>query len=338
MVTTYEIAEKAGVSQATVSRVLNGSSAVNPETKQKVMEWVRKLDYQPNRTARSLITKRSNLFGLIIPDVSNPYFTVVLKAVEQAADMNGYNIVLGDSCGNLQKEKQCINILRSHQVDGILLVPVSKEDSHRNIPKQCEIPIVAITQDVASLTSIYTSHFRGGALVANHLLELGHTNIAFIGGGHDDEKCQGLREALMIRGLPFDDENMITLTQAWNPLGSHEVHAKLTAYLERKGKLAVTALFANSDVAAFIAMHILQEHGYMVPDDIAVAGFDNTFLAYEARPQLTSVAQPVTEIARLALNHLLERITGSQADQPLKIVLEPTLVIRNSTHKAKVLA
>jgi len=337
VVTTYEIAEKAGVSQATVSRVLNGSNAVNPETKQKVMEWVRKLEYQPNRTARSLITKRSNLFGLIIPDVSNPYFTVVLKAVEQAADMNGYNIILGDSCGNLQKEKQCINILRSHQVDGILLVPVSKEDSHRNIPKQCEIPIVAITQDVASLTSICISHSRGGALVANHLLELGHTNIAFIGTA-GDEKCQGLREALMMRGFPFDDENMITLTQAWNPLGSHEVHAKLTAYLERKGKLAVTALCANSDVAAFIAMHILQEHGYVVPDDIAVTGFDNTFLAYEARPQLTSVAQPVTEIARLALNHLLERITGKQTDQLQKIVLEPTLVIRHSTHKAKVLA
>lgn len=336
MVTTYEIAEKAGVSQATVSRVLNGSSSVNPETKQKVMEWIRKLDYQPNRTARSLITKRSNLLGLIIPDVGNPYFTVVLKAVEQAADLNGYNILLCDSRGNLQKEKQCINILRSHQVDGILLVPVSKEASQHNIPKQCEVPVIAITQDVAPLTSICVSHNRGGVLVANHLLELGHTKIAFIGVS-DDEKCQGLREALTIRGLPFDEENLITIERGWDPLGSHEVHTQLNAYLDRQGALDVTALFAINDVVAFIAMHILQEHGYVVPDDIAVAGFDNTFLANEARPQLTSVAQPVADIARLALDHLLERIAGRHADQPVKIVLEPTLVVRDSTRKTKVL-
>lgn len=336
MVTTYEIAQKAGVSQSTVSRVLNGSSAVNPETKQKVMEWARTLNYQPNRIARSLITKRSNLLGIIIPDVGNPYFTDVLKAVEQAADLNGYNIILCDSRGNLQKEKQSINLLRSHQVDGILLVPVNKVASQQNIPKQCEVPVIAITQDVAPLTSICVSHTRGGVLVANHLLELGHTNIAFI-GATDDEKCQGLREALTIRGLPFHDENMITFERAWEPLGSHEVHTKLNAYLDRKRTLDVTALFATSDVVAFIAMHILQERGYVVPDDIAVAGFDNTFLAYEARPQLTSVVQPVTEIARLALDHLLEKIAGRQPEQPVKIVLEPTLVIRDSTLKTKIL-
>ena len=140
-----------------------------------------------------------------------------------------------------------------------------------------------------------------------------------------------------MRGLPFHDENMITLERAWNPLGSHEVYTKLNAYLERKRTLDVTALFATSDVVAFIVMHILQERGYVVPDDIAVAGFDNTFLAYEARPQLTSVVQPVTEIARFALDHLLERIAGRQTDQPLKIVLEPTLVIRDSTLKTKIL-
>ena len=269
--------------------------------------------------------------------MDNPYFTVVLKAVEQAADLNGYNIVLCDSRGNLQKEKQCINILRSHQVDGILLVPVSKDASQHNVPKQCEVPVVAITQDVAPLTSICVSHTRGGVLVANHFLELGHTKIAFI-GVPDDEKCQGLREALTIRGLPFDEENLITIERGWDPLGSREVHAKLNAYLDRQGALEVTALFAINDVVAFIAMHILQERGYVVPDEIAVAGFDNTFLAYEARPQLTSVAQPVTEIARLAVDHVLERIAGRQADQPLKIVLEPTLVVRDSTRKTKVLA
>ncbi len=336
MATTYEIAKKAGVSQATVSRVLNGSSAVNPETKQKVMEWVRKLDYQPNRIARSLSQKRSNLLGIIIPDVANPYFAEVLKAVEQAADLNGYTILLCDSRGNLQKEKQSLNILRSHQVDGIFLVPVSKDASQHNIPKQCEVPVVAITQNVEPLDSIYVSHTRGGALVAHHLLELGHTHIAFI-GVRDDEKCRGLREALTTRGLAFDDENLIMLERAWDPVGSHEVHTKLRAYLDRKKAVDVTALFAINDLVAFIAVHILQEYGYAVPDDMAVVGFDNTFLAHEARPQLTSVAQPVAEIARLGMDRLLERISNRSIAQPSKIVLEPTLVIRDSTRKTKVL-
>lgn len=337
MATTYDIAKKAGVSQATVSRVLNGSSSVSAETKQKVMEWVRKLEYTPNRIARSLSQKRSNLLGIIFPDVANPYFMQVLKAIEQEADLNGYNIILCDSRGNLQKEKQCINMLRSHQVDGILLVPVSREASHRNIPKQCETPVVSITQDVESLDSIRVSHTRGGALAANHLLELGHTRIAFI-GVKNDEKCQGLRETLTKRGVPLYDEHVITLEQGWDASGSSDVRSALHAYLKQQGTLAVTALFAINDFVAFIAVHILQEHGYGVPEDIAVIGFDNTFLAYEARPQLTSVAQPVTEITRLAMDRLLERMSDRSIDQPLKIVLEPTLVVRESTQSMKILS
>ena len=168
MVTTYDIAEKAGVSQATVSRVLNGSPAVRAETKQRVMTWVRKFDYQPNHAARSLAKKQSSLLGMVIPDVMNPYFSEVLKAVEQAADLNGYNLVLCDSRGNLQKEKQCLNVLRRHQVAGILLVPIDKEKSLLNIPKDWRMagnmPVVVITQELNALDYVCVSHTRGGAL------------------------------------------------------------------------------------------------------------------------------------------------------------------------------
>jgi LacI family transcriptional regulator len=140
------------------------------------------------------------------------------------------------------------------------------------------------------------------------------------------------------RGVPFYDEHVITLEHGWDSFVSSEVRTTLHAYLKQQGTLAVTALFAINDFVAFIAVHTLQEHGYAVPDDIAVVGFDNTFFAYETRPQLTSVAQPVAEITRLAMERLLERMSDRSIDQPSKIVLEPTLVVRDSTRRMKILS
>lgn len=338
MVTMTEIAKKAGVSQATVSRVINGSTAVDPETKQKVMEWVRKLDYQPNRTAQSLVSKQSFLLGMVIPDMVNPYFAEVLRAVERAADLNGYSIILGDSRGNLQKEKQSVNILRRHQVAGILLIPVNPEQSSQNLPKKSAVPVVSITQKISASDSIRVDHLRGGALVANHFLEHGHANMAFI-GANKDEKFQGFVDVLTSRGIPFKDEHVILLGDYWGQALFHDIHKKVNAYLEKSTQLDVTAIFAANDIIAFVVIRILQEHGYRIPDDVAIAGFDNTFLAYESKPLLTSVVQPIDEMARLAVDTLIQRISGEIPAQqpPITVELEPTLVVRESTRKGIVL-
>jgi LacI family transcriptional regulator len=329
-----EIAKKAGVSQATVSRVLNGNPTVAPEIRQKVMEWVRKLDYQPNRAAQRLVGKQSYLLGIIIPDMVNPFFTEVLRAVERAADLNGYSIILGDSRGNLQKEKQCLNILRRHQVDGILLVPADPERSGLNLPRQKTVPVVAITRKLSTCDSVSISHTRGGALVANHFLERGHTDVAFIGSGKD-ERFQGFFETLHSRGISLADDHCVWIEHGWGEAIFHDVHKNVNAYLEQNNPLPVTAIFASNDIVAFVTLRILQEHGYRIPDDIAVAGFDNTFLAREAKPLLTSVVQPLDEIASLAVDTLLERISGrTPAEQPPSAIeLEPTLVVRESTRK-----
>lgn len=334
MATMTDIAKKAGVSQPTVSRVINNDPSVNPETRQRVMEWVRKLDYQPNRAAQSLVKKTSSLLGIVIPDMVNPYFAEILRAVERAADLNGYSIILGDSRGNLQKEKQCLNIMRRHQVDGILLVPVNLEESARNIPRHSAIPIVVITAKLANCDSFCVSHIRGGELVANHFLEHGHTKMAFV-GTRNDEKLDGFCNVLASRGITFDPENFIVLGNWWDRSLFHDVHKKMHAYLQKEGRLKVTALFASNDMAAFVLIRILAEHGYRVPDDVAVAGFDNTFLAYESKPLLTSVAQPIDEIAGLAMNALLDRMAKKEAVQqaPVAVELEPTLIVRESTRK-----
>ena len=189
MATMEEVAKKAGVSQATVSRVINGNPSVSFETRQNVMRWVRKLNYQPNLTAQTLVSKQSYLLGMILPDISNPYFSEVLKIVEQEASLNGYNIIFCNSGDNIQKERHSINILRGRQVDGLLIVPVDSNASHLKTLRHTNIPVVAITRDVDQFDSVSISHRHGGALVANHLLEIGHTSIGFI-GSREEEKFQ----------------------------------------------------------------------------------------------------------------------------------------------------
>jgi LacI family transcriptional regulator len=333
MATMEEIAKKAGVSQATVSRVINGSASVSLETRQNVMQWIRKLDYHPNRTAQSLVKKQSYLLGMILPDISNPYFAEVLKIVEHEATINGYNIIFCNSGDNLQKEKHAISVLRSRQVDGMFIVPVEPAASHLTPLRNSKLPVVAITCDVDGFDSVAISHQHGGALVANHLLETGHTHIGYIGAKHE-KKFQGFYEAFLKHSLTFSDAHVIELEKGSEPLSSHEIHEKFSAYLKEHDRLDVTAFFVSTDLGAIIVSRILQEQGYRIPEDVAVVGFDNTFLAVEMRPTLTSVAQPVAEIGRLAVEMLLERITGKETrEENIKITLEPYLMVRESTRK-----
>ncbi|GAK50268.1 periplasmic binding protein/LacI transcriptional regulator [Candidatus Moduliflexus flocculans] len=333
MATMEEIAQKAGVSQATVSRVINGSTSVSIETRQNVMQWIRKLDYQPNRTAQSLAKKQSYLLGMVLPDISNPYFAEVLKIIEQEANLNGYNIIFCNSGDNVQKEKHAINTLRSRQVDGMFIVPVEPDAPHLNTLRNSRIPVVAVTCDVDGFDSVAISHQHGGALVANHLLETGHTRIGYIGARHE-EKFQGFYDAFLKHGVAFSDAYVIELGKGSELPESHEIHEKFSTFLKERERLDTTAFFISTDLGAIIVSHILIEQGYRIPEDVAIVGFDNTFLAVEMRPTLTSVAQPIAEIGRLAVETLLERITSQDIrENKIKIILEPYLMVRESTRK-----
>jgi LacI family transcriptional regulator len=333
MTTMEEIAKKAGVSQATVSRVINGSPSVTIETRQKVMAWVKRLNYHPNLTAQSLVRKQSYLLGIVLPEISNPYFSDVLKVVEQEASLNGYNLIFCHTGDNVQREKHAITTLRGRQVDGLLLVPVDSGAAHLKMLRQNNMPVVMVTREVSGFDSVSISHRHGGALVARHLLETGHTHIGYV-GSTKEEKFQGFLEVFTKNGIQFSNEHIIDMEGGDEAFSSHEIHEKLPAYLDRKKSTTVTAFFVYNDLGAFVVSHILQEQGYRIPEDIAIVGFDNTFLALEMRPTLTSVAQPITEIGRLAIEMLLERITGTNTSaDSAQIILEPYLVVRESTRK-----
>lgn len=333
MATMEEIAEKAGVSQATVSRVINGHSSVSERKKKLVMEWVRKLDYQPNRTAQSLKNNKSNLIGVITPEISNPYFSNIIEKVESESRKYGYSIILTNTSGNIQTEKAALNTLRSRQIDGILIIPTETESPHiLNLAKK-DIPTVMLTQHTPKFDSVAVSHLEGGIKVAEHLIELGHKKIAFI-GDKDDPKLKGLKMGLLNHGIEFDDNDLFQISSWIGQKGSHQTYNFLKEYINKDKKLDFTAIFAYNDLAALGAMHALLDAGYKIPEDFAIVGFDNTFIADETRPGLTSISQPTGEIGRLSVEVLLDKIENKSKEFS-EIVLEPHLVVRGSTTKVK---
>ncbi len=216
--------------------------------------------------------------------------------------------------------------------------PVDSNAAHLSALGRTNTPVVTITREVAGFDSVSISHRHGGVLVANHLLETGHTRIGYI-GSRKEEKFQGFFDVLSNHGIAFSDDSVLNLDNkdAETTVSSHEIHEKIHAYLDRKAS-EVTAFFTSTDLVAWITMHVLQERGYRIPDDFALVGFDNTFLALEMRPTLTSVAQPIHEIGRLAIEVLLARLSGENTGSDnTKILLEPYLVVRESTRKVNVL-
>ncbi|MFW5686703.1 MAG: LacI family DNA-binding transcriptional regulator [Halanaerobium sp.] len=335
MATMEEIAEKAGVSQATVSRVINGHSGVSERKRKLVMEWARKLDYQPNRTAQSLKNNKSNLIGLIVSDISNPYFAEIVHAVEKEAAQNGYNIILCNTENNIQKEKESINTLRSRQVEGILIVPSDKSAPHLKNIKKLNLPIVVITQISDLFSSVAVDHAKGGEMIVKHLSDLGHTKIGYIGplsyAGYTEDKFEGYKNGLKDSNLEFNSKYVIKTDGGMPELSSQNAYKKVCQFLEKKENELATAYFAYNDLAAFEAIKAFEDYNYQVPKDIAIAGFDNTSLAQINRPGLTTISQPIKTIGHVGLDMLLKKINNDNESQ--NIILEPQLIVRDSTIK-----
>ncbi|MCG8570250.1 MAG: LacI family transcriptional regulator [Spirochaetes bacterium] len=330
MITMDEVAEKAGVSQATVSRVVNGSPTVSQATKQKVMEWIRKLNYQPNLTAQSLVRNQSYLIGVVIPNITNPFFSELLQVVELEAYLNGYNIIFCNNDGNVFKEKKDIAALQSRRIDGLLIVPIKPTEKHIQSLKKSDFPVVMLTRYLEGFDSVTVSHEKGGELIGQHFCNLGFTKIALI-GTKDDRKFTGFNRVLQKNKIEFNDDHLIECS-AYDEFSSHTVHQNLKTFFQNRKKGSIEAIFALNDISAFVATRVLQDHGFTIPDDIAVAGFDNTFLAIESRPPITSVAQPIQEIGKLSVELLLNRI-AQRGDELTHLLLEPRLIIRESTMK-----
>lgn len=323
-VTRKDVARYAGVSTAVVSYVVNdGPKKVAPATEAKVREAIRLLGYRPNAAARALKLGSSKTIGLIIPDNSNPFFSLLAHAVEDAAAALGYALFMTNSDGNLAKEKRNLRSLAARQVDGVILSSVLLYPDLAEL-ESADIPAVLLNHatDAAGFNSVGVDLAGGARIAVEHLISHGHTNIALAMGtntGNDfDGRELGWRQALTDAGLA---EGPI-IRSYFTRDGGYEAGKKFLRTVNRP-----TAIFASSDMQAIGILRALSEGGVSVPEDVALIGFDGSAEAEYSIPSLTTVEQPTRAMAEVAVRALV----GASSDtEPEQRIFPTRLLIRRS--------
>ena len=326
MVSMQDIADKAGVSRVTVSRVLSNHPSVKAETRKKVLYWVKELEYEPNVIAQSLAGSSTNVIGLLVPEIAYPFFSEIIEAVENQAFYAGYHTIICNTRRSPEKERNILTELKKRKADGIIAVPVSAVQTAAY--QRLSIPVVMITKRAEGFSSVYISHYTGGQQIARHFLNVGFQRIGYIGPIRDSTsaiKYAGFQNYLA--------ENRIDLTDviecpAPANMNASLVYAKVKEYAASTG-LRCEAYLANDDITACEAIAAFRELGYAVPKDIAIAGFDNSLLAKEISPKLTALAQPLEEIGKKAVEVLLAQIHDGVPPQMYE--LESRVIVREST-------
>ncbi|GAB4305355.1 MAG: LacI family DNA-binding transcriptional regulator [Candidatus Bipolaricaulota bacterium] len=329
MVTIKDIARAAGVSPATVSRALNDSPLLREETKARICRLAVELGYEKNELARGLVKGASGAIGLVIPDITNPFFADIARGVEEVARIRGYGVLLCTTEGDPELERSHLHLLRRKRVDGLLLTSVTAEDPHLEALVRENVPFVLVSRLVRALDAPFVvgDDRHGARLAVEHLISIGHRKIGFIGGPKDvqpsQDRMEGYQRVLAEQGLP--------LRRGWAVFASFTQDAGREwgrALLSRKDR--PTAIFAANDLIALGVMEAAEELKLQIPEDLSLVGYNNISYAALPRIQLTTVAQPTLAMGRIAAEYLLDVIGGSRR-RKLRKVLLPHLVIRRTT-------
>ncbi|MFC0473226.1 catabolite control protein A [Halalkalibacter kiskunsagensis] len=328
--TIYDVAREAGVSMATVSRVVNGNPNVKPATRKKVLEAIERLGYRPNAVARGLASKKTTTVGVIIPDISSIFFAELARGIEDIATMYKYNIILCNSDQNQDKEIHLLNTLLEKQVDGIVFMGGHITEEHVEQFKRSPVPVVlAATLDANSeIPSVNIDYRQAVHDAITTLIEKGHNRIGMLSGTLDDpvngyQKFLGYREAIEGAGLTFDEQLVV--------IGDYTYDSGIEAmssFLELEEK--PTAIFASTDEMALGIIHGAQDQGYSIPNDFEVLGFDNTRLATMVRPTLSTVVQPMYDIGAVSMR-LLTKLMNKEEVSDHIVVLPHRIEFRQST-------
>jgi LacI family transcriptional regulator len=320
------VAAAAGVSQSTVSRILNGTAAVSDLKKRAVEEAIANLGFAPNPVARGLAGGRTLTIGVVTQAIDSPFYGAALRGIEDRLDPAGYSALFVSGHWDAAAESRSIDVLRARRVDGVIVLTGRVPDSVlKNCAKSLPTVVTGRVLKAAGLFSLNFDNFTGGLLATRHLIDLGHRRIAFISGDADHpdsiERLRGYREALATAGLAFDDRLVV-------PGSYHEESglAAVSRLLDAKAKF--TAIFAANDQMAFGAALGLQRRSMQVPHDVSLVGFDDLAMSTYTMPPLTSVRQPAYDIGRLSAEAMLELLAGSR---PTVSVPPPVLVARESS-------
>jgi LacI family transcriptional regulator len=330
MATMNDVARAADVSIATVSHVINGTRFVSPERVERVHAAMSELEYTPDATARSLRVGRTETIGLIIPDNSNPFFAELAHRIEEAGFNEGYTTILANANERADRERRYVSTLISKRVDGLILAPSRTDDGKLTpILRNAGIPVVVIDRELPYADIVLYDSVGGSYAATQYLLELGHTRIGCITGPSDvvpaAQRVVGFRRALADAGMDPDAAPVVEAD--FHFAGGREA----TAQLLSSGAQHLTAVFATNDLMAAGALRELATRGLSVPGDISVIGFDDAPLAEMVSPPLTTIRQPMEDMANTAVTLLLDRVRGANGSEPARHVLPTSLVVRDST-------
>lgn len=326
--TIQDVAKEAGVSVATVSRVLNKSNTVTEATRALVLDTIKRLDYRPNLLGRNLRRTETRLVLALLPTIANPFYSRIVKGIEDVAHKNGYNVMLCNTDSNADREQLYLGLLKNRLADGVILV--APEIACEELSAiGADFPVVQCCEykEGVEVSLVRIDNYAAARKAARHLISLGHKKIGMI-SSHSRflstiRREEGFRSVLEEAGFPLEES--CTAYGDYSFKSGHRAALSLLTLKERP-----TALFSISDIMAIGALRAAREKGLKVPDDLAVVGFDNISFSSMCDPMLTTVSQPKYDLGCTAMELLLKTIRGELAE-PVEIVLENELVIREST-------
>lgn len=326
MATLKDVAQLAGVTVTTISRMLNNRANVSPKTRAKIEQAMQELDYQPNEIAQSLIKQKRNIIGLIVPSARNFFFSMVIDHVERYASLNGYKLLLCISDLELRKEKEYFNMLKGNKVAGVILA------SHtQNLEKHISLtqPLVTIDRTVSEeIPSVCADNYNGGRLAARHLLEKGCRSLAYISGSANikmdaNKRYIGFGDVCREQGVKgpvmVDASEQQFITMKYQNL----IHELFQQHPD------VDGIFASNDIIAAQILQYCAGAGIRVPEKLKVIGYDDIDLASLCTPQLTTIRQPVEAICKCAVEQVVRAAKGETV--PDNVTFPVELVVRETT-------
>lgn len=334
MVSMKDVAKLAGVSISTVSRVINNSIPVDINTRRRVEEAIRQLDYKPNLLAKGLRIKSGNLIGLIVPEtVQHHAFASFISYIEKSVTKHGYNLILGYNHNDPNVEARFIDNLIRRNVDGIIFSRVSDESHVLRIMDDTHIPVVIIDRALENedVPSVILDNYKAGQMAAEYFLKIGHRNIGCVTGplniSLSRERLRGFKDTLIKYGINIEDGDIYE--------GNFKFDSGVMAadfFTSRENK-SYTAIWAQNDLMAIGVINALMRKGIRIPDDISVMGMDDISFATMMVPSLTTIAQPFEEMCEIAVDMIFKQKDNISIKK--KVLLEPQLVIRETTKELK---
>jgi LacI family transcriptional regulator len=326
--TLLDIAEKANVSKTTVSMVLNNNKInVSDATRQKIYDVAKELNYIPNTVARSLSTRKTETIGIVLPDIENPFFSEMARAIEDTAGKLNYNIMFCNTDNNQDKEEKYVKLLISKLVDGVIFVSGGKSEQNLQMLENNNVPFVIVDRYIESskeYNGVFCDNEEGIRLGVEYLHKNNKKKIAFVTGAQKLKVAKLRLEAFeeVTKKLNIYNEHLIFE-------GEFTINGgmKATEYIMNSSS-TVDAIFYSNDVMALGGLKILTRKGYKIPEDIAIMGYDNINISNLVEPELTTVAQPIYNMGEEACKLLVGLINGSRKEE--LVILKPKLVIRGT--------